>query len=77
MKYTLISVFSILILSATIMETTNAQNQQRARDLGIHTGILSTGNWNAITDVDGVKVGHQTLIEGQNIRTGVTRRSSA
>ena len=72
MKYTLISFFSLLILSATIMETTNAQNQQRARDLGIHTGILSTGNWNAITDVDGVKVGHQTLIEGQNIRTGVT-----
>jgi D-aminopeptidase len=72
MKYILISVFSLLILSATIMETANAQNQQRAHDLGIHTGILPTGQWNAITDVAGVKVGHQTLIEGQNIRTGVT-----
>ncbi len=72
MKYSLILIFSLLILSATIMETTSAQNQQRTRDLGIHTGILPTGQWNAITDVEGVKVGHKTRIEGTNIRTGVT-----
>jgi D-aminopeptidase len=30
------------------------------------------GEWNAITDVNGVKVGHITLIEGDDIRTGVT-----
>lgn len=33
---------------------------------------MSTGRLNAITDVAGVKVGHATLIEGDNVRTGVT-----
>jgi len=47
-------------------------NRKRAREWGIAPGVLTTGNWNAITDVDGVKVGHVTLIEGENIRTGVT-----
>jgi D-aminopeptidase len=46
--------------------------RKRARDLGIAPGILPTGKWNAITDVAGVRVGHVTLIEGENIRTGVT-----
>lgn len=49
-----------------------SQDRQRARELGIETGILIPGKWNAITDVAGVKVGHQTIIEGDNIRTGVT-----
>jgi D-aminopeptidase len=44
----------------------------RARDLGITPGILSPGPLNAITDVEGVLVGHTTLIEGDDIRTGVT-----
>jgi D-aminopeptidase len=30
------------------------------------------GKFNAITDVDGVKVGHSTIIEGQDVRTGVS-----
>ena len=46
--------------------------RQRARELGITPGILPVGKWNAITDVSGTKVGHVTLIEGDNIRTGVT-----
>ena len=46
--------------------------RKRARGLGIAPGILPVGKWNAITDVAGVKVGHVTLIEGENIRTGVT-----
>jgi D-aminopeptidase len=46
--------------------------RKRVRDWGITPGILSTGSWNAITDVNGVKVGHVTLIEGDDIRTGVT-----
>jgi len=32
-----------------------------ARDLGISPGILRTGQYNAITDVAGVAVGHMTL----------------
>ena len=38
--------------------------------LGI--GVLEKGKFNAITDVEGVRVGHSTLIEGTNVRTGVT-----
>jgi len=44
----------------------------RAREAGIAPGILSPGQLNTITDVEGVKVGHVTLIEGTDIRTGVT-----
>jgi D-aminopeptidase len=44
----------------------------RARDLGVEIGRLPTGPANAITDIEGVRVGHTTLIEGDAIRTGVT-----
>ena len=46
--------------------------RKRVRELGLLPGILSVGKWNAITDVRGVKVGHVTLIEGDDVRTGVT-----
>ncbi len=42
------------------------------RDYGIISGIYETGANNAITDVAGVKVGHTTIMEGSDIRTGVT-----
>jgi D-aminopeptidase len=44
----------------------------RARDLGIAIGDLEPGPLNAITDVGGVRVGHATLIDGDDVRTGVT-----
>lgn len=44
----------------------------RARDIGIVVGVLPPGPLNAITDVDGVRVGHRTLVEGDAIRTGLT-----
>ena len=44
----------------------------RARDLGIAIGDLEPGQLNAITDVTGVRVGHTTLVEGDDVRTGVT-----
>jgi D-aminopeptidase len=44
----------------------------RARDLGIAIGDGQPGSRNAITDVDGVLVGHTTLIDGDDVRTGVT-----
>jgi D-aminopeptidase len=49
-----------------------AAERPRVRDLGIEPGILEPGPLNAITDVEGVLVGHRTLIEGEGIRTGVT-----
>lgn len=44
----------------------------RARDIGLVVGIFAPGEHNAITDVAGVRVGHATVIEGDDIRTGVT-----
>ena len=44
----------------------------RARDLDIRIGSLPPGEKNAITDVPGVRVGHTTLVEGGDVRTGVT-----
>lgn len=46
--------------------------RQRIRDMGYAPGDLETGVYNAITDVEGVGVGHVTVIEGDDIRTGVT-----
>jgi L-aminopeptidase/D-esterase-like protein len=59
--------------------TAAAQQQTRARDIGIPFDG-NTGKWNAITDVKGIEVGHTTLIKGDGklhkgigpIRTGVT-----
>ncbi len=54
------------------MQNPPYQPRARARELGIIPGILSAGPLNAITDVEGVRVGHTTLVEGQDIRTGAT-----
>ncbi|MHB8062186.1 MAG: DmpA family aminopeptidase [Ruminiclostridium sp.] len=47
------------------------KNQKRLRDYGITIGSIKTGKLNAITDVEGVLVGHTTLSNG-DIQTGVT-----
>ncbi|HET8550004.1 MAG TPA: P1 family peptidase [Bryobacteraceae bacterium] len=44
----------------------------RAREIGVAPGVFPPGPLNAITDVEGVRVGHVTLIEGDSVRTGVT-----
>lgn len=66
----------LILLFATILtisaSNSYAQDRERVRDLGINSGILDPGPLNAITDVHGVKVGHLTRIEGDDIRTGVT-----
>ena len=47
-------------------------SERRIRDLGFVPGVLPVGPLNAITDVAGVRVGHVTYIEGDNVRTGAT-----
>src|ERR687895_668109 len=52
----------------------------RARELGIRVGDISPGVLDAITDVEGVRVGHSTIVRGEGplvvgegpVRTGVT-----
>lgn len=38
-----------------------------AHDLGLVVGVSPTGELNAFTDVDGVRVGHHTVIEGDYV----------
>lgn len=61
----------LLVFLICVFSNLGAQNS-RPRDLGISFGILSTGKSNSITDVDGVHVGHTTLVRGDSVRTGVT-----
>jgi D-aminopeptidase len=44
----------------------------RLRDFGVTIGAYPTGPSNTLTDVAGVRVGHTTLVRGDNVRTGVT-----
>lgn len=55
-----------------IMNTFSFSQSGRISDFGIKIGVYETGKNNTITDVAGVKVGQTTLIEGDDIRTGVT-----
>ncbi len=68
--------FLLFLLMADMSTTPSSADEPvarpRARDIGITIGLLPTGPLNAITDVAGVSVGHLTLREGENIRTGVT-----
>ena len=59
-------------MHALILFLAVAMTRPRLRDLGVAIGTLPPGPLNAITDVEGVRVGHATLIRGDNIRTGVT-----
>src|SRR5262245_46140360 len=60
-------------ISAVAVAAASAQTAKpRARDLGIAPGIYAPGALNAITDVDGVRVGHTTIVQGDTVRTGVT-----
>ena len=64
------SLLPFLLSSLLLMQTATAQTRPRA--MGITIGVLPTGPLNAITDVAGVKVGQVTLVDGQDVRTGVT-----
>jgi D-aminopeptidase len=63
---------SLLLALSVCAQSTNSNIRPRASELGLKVGILPTGQLNAITDVAGVKVGHTTIINGDNVRTGVT-----
>jgi D-aminopeptidase len=71
---------ALLSLSSISGAEERKSERPRTRDIGIDIGIFLPGEFNAITDVKGVKVGHCTLIEGKGVlkpgegpvRTGVT-----
>jgi D-aminopeptidase len=59
----------LVILAGGLMASSD---RPRLREFGLRTGALEPGPLNAITDVAGVRVGQVTLIEGRDVRTGVT-----
>jgi D-aminopeptidase len=61
---------AVLVLG--VAHPSSAQQTRRARGLGIVPGVLPIGPANAITDVEGVRVGQTTIIVGDSLRTGVT-----
>src|SRR5437870_6949159 len=62
----------LLVAAVAIAQNTAPGARPRARDLGLKVGILPTGPLNAITDVAGVEIGQTTIIQGTDVRTGVT-----
>ena len=69
-------VFVFVLLVAAVLVPNLSEGQEarrpRARETGVIVGVLPTGPLNSITDVEGVTVGHDTVIRGANVRTGVT-----
>lgn len=60
------------LLLPLVSAALSAQGRPRAREIGVAPGVFAPGAANAITDVAGVRVGHNTVVEGDSVRTGVT-----
>ena len=63
---------SLFTVAIFLLSTNSIAQQKRAADYGIQFGQLPKGQYNAITDVAGVNVGHTTIIISDSVRTGVT-----
>lgn len=63
---------ALLVLVPGSLVSQSNETRPRARDIGLEVGIFQPGANNAITDVDGVRVGHTTVITPPDVRTGVT-----
>jgi len=63
---------ALLLLLPLMTQNSSETKRPRARDIGLVVGVLPAGRLDAITDVEGVRVGHATLIKGADVRTGVT-----
>lgn len=61
-----------LVHAAHAADAAGDGERVRARELGVAPGIFAPGRLNAITDVDGVRVGQVTIKRGDDVRTGVT-----
>src|SRR5215207_9124951 len=66
-----IALASLLLLNVMAQNAKEAP-RPRAREIGLRVGVLPAGRLDAITDVEGVRVGQVTLIKGEDVRTGVT-----
>ncbi len=69
---TTLGMLGLLFVTTATAQDKAPTARPRASDLGLKIGVLPRGPLNAITDVDGVAVGHITIIRGDDIHTGVT-----
>ncbi len=67
-----ITLLLAVVLAPGFAQEKTSKARPRVSDLGLKVGILLAGPLNAITDVTDVRVGHTTIVRGDNIRTGVT-----
>ena len=63
---------AMIVTGLWAVSAQSTDERARARDLGVEPGVFPPGALNAITDVAGVRVGHTTIIAGDDLRTGVT-----
>jgi len=69
------SLVDLITSDQELQRKLQSEPRKRLRELGIKIGTMETGPLNAITDVDGIKVGQTTIIKGQGkgaARTGIT-----
>lgn len=63
----------LIVMTATLnAQDKGSEKRPRAPEIGLKIGVLPAGPLDAITDVAGVEVGQTTIIQGDNVRTGVT-----
>ncbi len=74
MKRSAVAITVFLFIASFAWRVVWAQqnDRPRVREAGINPGVLTPGPLNAITDIEGVAVGHTTIVRGDDIRTGVT-----
>lgn len=60
---------AVVVLLAGLAQ---GEEKRRVREYGIAPGRMPPGALNAITDVEGVRVGHSTIVRPPSVRTGVT-----
>lgn len=68
----IVFVLHVVFAQGNDINDATSNRRPRLRELGVSIGVLSPGKSNSITDVDGVQVGHETIVEGDSVRTGVT-----
>jgi D-aminopeptidase len=66
------AILAALVATIPARAAPQTAERPRARDLGVVVGVFEPGMHNAITDVDGVRVGQTTVVRTPDIRTGVT-----
>lgn len=63
---------AVMVGGLSVPSGAQVEARKSARELGLAVGVFSPGPGNAITDVDGVRVGHVTIVRGDTVNTGIT-----